>query len=408
MPRNYGLIVDPIAPEDFILGTSQSLETKYGAADINPQSDWTHYTPATENQDTSTGDTWACVSFGTTNAVEMLMRCVFNEIRNLADRFLAKVSNTRPGYGNSPKTVADALRKEWTVDEPEWPDTNTVEEFYAEIPPNLKTVATARGAEFEFGYQYVSNSPASIKQALKSSPVCIAVTAWQQDENGVYTRIKGISENHWTTVIKILDNGNYQVFDSFPPFIKEVHPSAAQSIAMSYYLNKRVVDDGWFKTFIKQILALFTAPTPPVTPQEPATAPLPPKPTVPPAPASKYDWSNPTAVRHSIRVMCDENQLTLEAKNILTACIQQESRFNPKAISKPNSNGTTDYGLCQYNDGKNAKGVPYWIGKGAAFKDIDEVLNDPEKNVRVMIQMMKAGKINLWSSYATGAYKKWL
>jgi hypothetical protein len=125
------------------------------------------------------------------------------------------------------------------------------------------------------------------------------------------------------------------------------------------------------------------------------------------------------AVRHSIRVMCDEEGVDyrrntlidgkyVSAKDILTACIQQESGFNPKAIGKPNTNGTRDWGLCQYNDGKNAQGVPYWIGKGAAFASTDEVLNDPEKNVRVMIGMMKAGKINLWSSYSTGAFHPWL
>ena len=91
-------------------------------------------------------------------------------------------------------------------------------------------------------------------------------------------------------------------------------------------------------------------------------------------------------MRHSIRVMCDNAGLTFDAKNILTTCIYQESRFNPKAIGSVNHDGTRDWGLCQYNDGHNPQtGAPYWIGKGATFASTDDVLNDPEKNVRVMI-----------------------
>ena len=69
-------------------------------------------------------------------------------------------------------------------------------------------------------------------------------------------------------------------------------------------------------------------------------------------------------------------------------------------IGKPNKNGTRDYGICQFNDGKNAKGVPFWIGKGAAFASVEEVLNNPEKCVRVMIKTYKAGHIGWWYGHA--------
>lgn len=97
----------------------------------------------------------------------------------------------------------------------------------------------------------------------------------------------------------------------------------------------------------------------------------------------------------------------LMAKDLLCMCIKQESGWNPKAIGKPNKNGTQDFGLCQYNNGHNAKGVPLWIGKGAVFKDTNEVLNDPEKNVRIMVKTYLAGHLNWWASYSTGAYRKW-
>lgn len=119
-------------------------------------------------------------------------------------------------------------------------------------------------------------------------------------------------------------------------------------------------------------------------------------------------WDNPLNVRHSIRLMCDAANLPYDQKNDLCACIQQESQFNIKAIGKVNRDGTQDFGLAQFNNGKNKLGEPYWIGPGADFANAEEVLNDPEKNVRVMIREFKAGHQNYWSSYKTGAYKQWL
>jgi hypothetical protein len=201
------------------------------------------------------------------------------------------MSGTIVGQGNSPKTVADALRHGWSVNEPEWPDEETVEAFYTEIPNNLKTLAVARGAEYEFGYQYISNNTATIREALRSSPVCIAVTAWVE-KDGVYVR-GPFAENHWTTVMKVLENGNFLCFDSFFPFVKEVSPDACKSVAMSYYLNRQVVSNSWFAKFIKQVLAIFKQPADtPVKPHETAQdEPKPTEPTVstPPPATSRLD-----------------------------------------------------------------------------------------------------------------------
>lgn len=120
------------------------------------------------------------------------------------------------------------------------------------------------------------------------------------------------------------------------------------------------------------------------------------------------DWNIPEVARHNVRVMCDKAGLSLISKNIITACIKQESDFLPNAVGKPNSNGTRDWGICQFNDGHNAHGIPYWIGEGADFPSTEYVLAYPEHCVRVMIREYKNGHINWWASYSTGAYKKWL
>jgi len=101
-------------------------------------------------------------------------------------------------------------------------------------------------------------------------------------------------------------------------------------------------------------------------------------------------------------------ELNWDEKNLITAVIQAESDFDSKKISPRNSNGTRDYGIAQFNDGKNAQGVPYWIGEGADFKDPIEVLNDPEKCVKVMIREYKRSNLRYWVAYKTGAYLKYM
>lgn len=170
-------------------------------------------------------------------------------------------------------------------------------------------------------------------------------------------------------------------------------------------------------SFTRQPTVLPTVP--PNVVAEPEPPPPPPPPLV--HPLLPYDWSTPEAAKHSARLICDEEGLPLEhntevdgkyyqLKDILCACIMQESGFHPLAIGKPNKNGTQDFGLCQYNNGKDAKGRPLWIGPGATFSSVEEVLDNPAKNVRVMARCFKMGEkeMEFWSSYKYGAYKQWL
>lgn len=121
-------------------------------------------------------------------------------------------------------------------------------------------------------------------------------------------------------------------------------------------------------------------------------------------------WDTPSHVRYNVRRMCDEAGLPFWTKVTICAIIKQESNWSSKdnktyvpIISKPNTDGTRDWGLLQINDHKG-----YHIGPGLYFASTDEVLNNPEKSVRFVIQMAKAGRLDLWSSYKFGAYRQHL
>lgn len=112
--------------------------------------------------------------------------------------------------------------------------------------------------------------------------------------------------------------------------------------------------------------------------------------------------------RHNVRVLCDLAKITLHQKNVITACVEQESDFNPIAVGKLNTDGTQDFGIAQYNNGKNASGQAYWIGPGAPFASVQEVESNPEKCINLMISLAKQGMLHLWASYSTKAYLKFM
>lgn len=118
-------------------------------------------------------------------------------------------------------------------------------------------------------------------------------------------------------------------------------------------------------------------------------------------PEPKYKWDTKENIRHSVRVICDEEGLTLNQKNTMCATIQAESGFNLKAKNlNKNKQGvvtSTDWGLCQWNDRYHGKEIT-----------ADEALNNPEKAVRLMCSYWKRGQMDLWVAHANGSYTKYL
>lgn len=97
-----------------------------------------------------------------------------------------------------------------------------------------------------------------------------------------------------------------------------------------------------------------------------------------------------------VREVCAAEGLTTDLINIVVAVIWAESGMNPNA-KNVNKNGSTDWGLCQFNDYWSAAQITPW-----------EALNNPRKAVTLMAREVKAGRIWRWVTYNTGAYRKFL
>lgn len=120
---------------------------------------------------------------------------------------------------------------------------------------------------------------------------------------------------------------------------------------------------------------------------------------------AKNQWQGFDNSKKSVRIICDEQSLSLSDKDLICAVIQQESNFQNSAVchnkDKAGNITSSDWGLCQIND-------YYHIGKGKDFPSVDYVVNNPDQAVLFMIKMFKAGKLGLWVAYSSGAYKKYL
>lgn len=410
MPKNYGLIIEPIQPEDFVLGSDRSLSTKFaGRTPINPSGDWRPFAPVGELQ-APEYETNACASFGTLNALETLKRFVFKDEPNFSDRFVAKGSGTDPRRGNTPKAPAEFIRKNWSVFEFEYPSSaaKSVEDYYAELPQSLRTLAIGRGAEWDFGYEYVNGNKQALRTALTFSPTGISVPAWFKDEaTGEYYRPQGAQDNHWVAALHMDEQGRITILDTYEPFIKVMRADFTPLVAIGYYLNRQVKEEGAWARFLAWLHKLvFTQENDPKLLEETPAAPAPVTPTVPQREEPKYKWNTKEAAKASCRAICKEEGLTLEQTNTLVATVQGESQFNTQAVNRNIAKDgktvlSTDWGICQIND-------YYHIGQGKSFPSVTFVLSNPDACIRWMCKQWKLGNRNWWIAYKNGSYKKYL
>ena len=305
------------------------------------------------------------------------------------------------------------------------PDLQNVNEYYSfKGGDRASCERAARGIKinFKFGHDWLPKtgdkiSKETLQYALQRGTVCVALYAWAE-RNGKYYRPEGAADTHWTgaVLLKIKENGEMIIYDSYSPFIKTLEAGYPIYSAKRYLWRKKIQEEieleekqrnliGLILEKMKQALILMGFLAKKIEEEKNEVKPIE-SPVEPEKP--KYEWGTKAQARLSVRRICDESYLTLYDKNLITAVIQAESDFDSKKISPRNSNGTRDYGIAQFNDGKNAQGVPYWIGEGADFKDPIEVLNDPEKCVKVMIREYKRRNLRYWVAYKTGAYLKYM
>lgn len=304
--KNTGLKLEPIVlGEHFILGSSVSLG---GGEILQPDGQWDEYLPTKDEFQTLTDrDPLACTLFGTTNAIEILIRRVYGTERNYSDRWLAKATDTDKKGGNDPHAVAEFIRKNGVVEESVWPlkGIKTFAEFYANFPQNLYQLALSFISEFAFGHEWVPTYQVNIKEAqaalmegLKYSPLGVSVYAWERRQDGIYYKPKNAPGDTHFPVCYGYEEGKYwKILDSYDQPLKRYTWDSIFGVAKRYTLDRQVINEGAFATFLKWLKALVLGTpkppeTPPVTPQEPIT-----EPQTPPAPPTPSPAPTPSKLQ---------------------------------------------------------------------------------------------------------------
>lgn len=248
MKRNYGFIQPVIEKSDYFLGSG-----KLGSVVLNESGDWREFLPMMEKQRINF-EPYACVSFGILSALEMIYMLLWEVEPNYSDRFTAKMSETNPNRGNSPKKVSETIKKYGTVPEEKWPMTETLIEYYKDIPITIKDIGKIWRKHYGFGYEYIDKS--QLREALKRSPVGVAVSAWQQNNNGEYIYFG--SWNHWCILVAYDRQDRPIIWDSYDKGLKTLEKDYNFGFPQIYTLKKLPQQKkNWWQRIIEIIINFF-------------------------------------------------------------------------------------------------------------------------------------------------------
>lgn len=406
--KNFGWVKPIIESDHYILGGSLSAVPK----DIlQADGNWENFLPSFEAQFTPQFDTYGCQTFGTYNAIETLMKRLFGSEYNYAERYTYNIAHVR-SPGGDPHVIAETIRKNGLVNQDILPMTSTYEEFIKPDPmtSTLLKLGNQWLTDKNFLHEWVfTNTPsksariALLKEALRYSPVAVSVTAWYE-ENGVFID-EGQPNSHWVLLYKMDDDGTMYIFDSYDVIVngvatqikKVLSPEHHIEFAKRYHIGKKNSEDqiNWIMQIIRQIVIWigFMQKEEEALPKSPPViVPEAPKPTQVEQDVPKYDWSTKTTVRRSIRIICDEEGLTVLQKDLCCDIAQCESglKIDAKLV---NSSTSIDRGLFQWNNKYHPEIT-------------DEIAFDPEKNTRLGCSAVKNKKAHTYWSASESCWNK--
>jgi len=158
--------------------------------------------PIPESQ-RSIDDNWACISYATTHAIESQIKVQTGKTVNISARFLAIMSGTIPGIGNSfVKVFETALQRGWldAADCPEPPMFTDAEYYGFNITPELLNKALKNKEDWDIDY----TSNATLADLIKAPLI-----AW----------VPQYTANH---AVEVLDP--FTRFDTYIPYRRPLGP----------------------------------------------------------------------------------------------------------------------------------------------------------------------------------------
>jgi len=236
---NYGLIVEPRKPEDWVFGGGNIKGDV-----LVPDGQWTPWLPSEELQNLYGVEPYACATFGTFNAIETLIKRQYGQTENWSDRWTAKMSGTEFRRGNSPHTVAEYIRKLGAVREIDWPfspDIRTFEDYYKTPPASLARIAEKFTFEYRFYHDYIDASPEQMIEALKYTPIGASVNAWYYDSTG--HAVKMGPDDHWVVIYGYKFGDYWMAYDTYSQTTKHIDWTYNFEVLKGYQITRVPVTD---------------------------------------------------------------------------------------------------------------------------------------------------------------------
>ena len=243
-----GLIQQKIKSKDWLFGSSPIVNDIILVKNGN----WEQWITPEEEQVKRFLDTWGCVSFSGCKCVQTdlnyklehnlipIVKEIWLEDKgylvngkfNVSDRYIAKLANTKVGYGATYRGVGDAIRNHGLIPEHLWPFEYEMieEEYYKEIPQELLDLGQEFKEKFPIYYELVHID--RFEEAFKYAPLQIGVNAWYENEDGLYYNPKD-SQNH-----AIMGYKKSNISDSYKPFKKEL----VENYNYGYWSTKYYID----------------------------------------------------------------------------------------------------------------------------------------------------------------------
>ena len=270
LKRNYeqpagGAIIKELDAQDWIFGAVER-------PDILPNGDWRPYKPNPEKQATKYFDPFSCVSESVTNAMEELINKMMTEdpnVRliaeklqlldddgkaNLSGRFLAVMSGTIPGQGNSQKAVLECLRKNGVVGEKVWPSNweMTQDQYFATISQEAKNLGKEFLKYFDPNYEAILDGNDNLEKAAKKGPLVVIVGGaylgniagallYRNNGTPLYNhQVNYVSQRRNVSDFNQIIARIHDIFDTYDPFDKPYYENYPFKYAKIIYLKKKL------------------------------------------------------------------------------------------------------------------------------------------------------------------------
>lgn len=374
--RKTGFVPEPIEENQFKLGS-------LGDVVIKVDGNWKDFLPVFESQLEKNFDSSGCTAYGTLNAIETLEKFLTQKEQNYSDRFVYNgVGITPPG--SDPHLVAEFIRKNGLVFEEDLPDTtDSLAEFLTPRPLTPDLIIKAGKWTWTLSHQWIitpstpkEQKVSILKAELLKGTVAASVTAWYQNAQGLYYSPPELPNEHWTHVYNVDDA--IHVNDSYlnnGTYLKALTLDHDIQYAKRYNLTRKltVEQTSYFQKMINWILEQLGIIQKKVNelPKEPLQTPaIEEKPVITEIPVKpKYLWDTLGNIRHSIRLIADEYNMTVLQKDLLCDICACESGYDihAKLVNSPKS---IDRGLWQWNTLYHPETT-------------DDVAYDPEKSTRL-------------------------